>query len=107
MSGVQLSEVKEEETPPEAAPQNTSLYRCYCDGVLVYVGISKNLMRRLPEHERKHITSVEVDYFATRAAAKAEESRLIEASHPVLQQDSALTVEDSTSARARCSGRDP
>jgi predicted GIY-YIG superfamily endonuclease len=66
----------------------TKLYRYYDSaGVLLYVGISKNALQRLTEHEagkswQENIANVRIETFPDRDAAHTAERRAIAAENP-------------------------
>ena len=60
----------------------TALYKAYVDNELVYVGVSKSVLRRVSEHPWADSTSIEIEHFATREEAEAEERRVIEQRTP-------------------------
>lgn len=61
----------------EPASRQTALYKAYHEGTLVYVGVSKSVLRRVSEHLWVDPTNVKIELFATRGEAEAEERRLI------------------------------
>ncbi len=71
-----------------ASPKPTSLYLYYdVDGILIYLGITGRGMGRNREHNARaewwpFVASQEVEHFASRAEAEAQEQRLIKLYHP-------------------------
>jgi predicted GIY-YIG superfamily endonuclease len=69
----------------------TAVYRYFSEnGVLLYVGMSKRVAARMSQHKGqewdKLVSSIKVDWFATRELAKAEETRAILEEYPLFNK---------------------
>ncbi len=69
----------------------TAVYRYFSEnGVLLYVGISKRVAARMSQHKGKEwdklVSSIKVDWFATKDLAKTEETRAILEEYPLFNK---------------------
>lgn len=70
----------------------TAVYRAYdADGLLLYVGVTSGLMQRIAQHEKSSewaisTATITVEWWPTRAAALAAETRAIVTEGPVFNR---------------------